>query len=511
MIRDWTSLTGILLCGGILVLINLIGLEFFGRLDLTDDRVYSLSDASKDAVRDLEDPITITAYFSSDLPAQLAQNRRLLEDKLDDYRAYGGANVQYEFVDPTDDDEVQQEAARKGIPAVQVQVVEQSSVQVKEAYMGVVLEYESRQESIPVLQELDRLEYDLTSAIRRLTRESRPSVGFWSGHGEADLTQNLPTLQRGLEANYEVRTSSTSDLVGGTTRPDVLMVVSPADTIPDGDLQVLDQYIMDGGRVGFLVNRVAADLQVGQAEERNIGLEPLLASYGIVITPNLIMDEQNAFVTVQRQQGFFNIAQQIEYPLFPVASNFDSNNPMVNRLDRAGGVMFYYVSSIDTSAVMPAGVTMEPLIYSSSQSGLQQGFFMLQPTQTTATLGGGPYLLGAAFTGSFPSAYEPGRLSAPTRLVAIGDGDFIDEAIVPAQSGSANTQLALNMVDWLIADEALLRIRTKSIAPRQLKEVADGTKPIVKYANMIGPLLLVMLYGLFRWRQRKGRQIVVVQ
>lgn len=504
MKRDFSTQTTLFLTAAILVVVNLIGLNIFGRLDLTDDRVYSLSRASKDIVQTLEDPVTITAFFTADLPAQFASNRRFLRDKLDDYRAYGGQNIEYQFIDPGEDEDLRGEAGRLGIPPVQIQVIESDNVQLKNAYMGVAIEYENNRETIPVIQDLSRLEYDLTSAIRRLTREEKPVAAFWTDHGEPDPMQNMQTLQQSLSTNYEVRVATAADLEVADS-PDVLLVIAPTDTIPEADLQALDAYIMDGGRVGFLLNRVAANLQAGQAVELNTGIEPLLANYGIILTPNLIMDEQSSVVTVQRRQGFFNISQQIQYPLFPVASRFNTENQMVNRLQE---LMFYFVSSVDTSAALPTGVTREPLIYSSPQSGLQQGFFMLQPTETSATLSGGPYLLGAAFTGPFPSVYTPGRTSPPTRLVVVGDGDFVNESIVPPNGGS--TQFGLNLVDWLAQDEALLSIRSKSIEPRTLRDTPEGMRPVIKYANMLGPLLIVVLLGLVRWRRRRTRQIVVL-
>lgn len=505
MKRDWTSQTAILLIGIILVVVNLIGLNLFGRLDLTDDSVYSLSDASIRLVEELEDPITITAFFTEDLPPQFANNRRFLKDKLDDYRAYGGQNVQYKFVDPADDEDLRAEATRYRIPTVQIQVIESDNVQLKNAYMGVAIQYEDQREILPVVEDLSRLEYDLTSAIRRLTQDEKPVAGFLSGHGEPNPVQDMGTLFRALSTNYDV-TAVTASQLTSDTRPDVLMIVAPSDTMPEADLRAINTYLMEGGRVGLLLNRVVADLQAGQAMELNIGLEEILAAYGIALTPNLIMDEQSSVVTVQRQQGFINFAQQIEYPLFPVSTNFSASNPMVNRLR---DVMFYFVSSIDTSLTPPEGVRVEPLVFSSSNSGTQQGFFMLQPTQTTARLVGGPYPLAAAYSGVFPDAFEPGRQSAPTRLVVVGDGDIINESIMGAIPG--NIEFAFNIVDWLIQDEALLAIRTKTVEPRALRPSPEGLRPWIKYGNMIGPILLVMLFGLFRWRRRKNRQIVVVK
>ena len=505
MKRDWTSQTAILLIGGILVVINLIALNLFGRLDLTDDGVYSLSDASIRLVETLDDPVTITAFFTKDLPAPYSTNRRFLKDKLDDYRAYGGNNIQYKFVDPADDEELRAEAGRFRIPPVQIQVIESDNVQLKNAYMGVAIQYVDGREAIPVVQDLSTLEYDITSAIRRLTQDDLPTIGFLSGHGEPNPAQSMRSLMQGLSRNYQVQTVTVQD--GGLTpRPEALLVIAPADTLPEAHLRALDTYLMEGGRMALLLNRVAANLQVGQASELNIGLGPLLSAYGAALTPNLIMDEQSSVVTMQRQEGFFTVNQQIDYPLFPVSTSFNNDNMMVNRLS---DVMFYFVSSIDTAQAVPEGVTVEPLVFSSNQSGIQQGFFMLQPVQTTAKLSGGPYTLAAAYTGTFPSAFETGRQSLPTRLVVAGDGDFINESIVGPQPG--NIAFGLNMVDWLVQDEALLAIRTKTVAPRSLRPTSEGTRPWIKYGNMIGPVLLVMLFGLARWRQRKKREIAVVK
>ncbi|MBO6574536.1 MAG: GldG family protein [Rhodothermales bacterium] len=505
MKRDWTSRSTILLVGAILVVVNLIGLNLFGRLDLTDDDVYSLSEASIDLVEDLEDPATVTAFFTANLPAPYGTNRRFLKDKLDDYRAYGGQNFQYRFVDPADEEDLRQDAQRLGIPPVQIQVIEADNVQFKNAYMGVAIEYGGERETIPVVQDLSTLEYDITGALRRLTRESQPQIGFLTGHGEPAPATDMQNLQQGLQRNYEVTTVSAR---GGalSASPAALIVAAPADSLNDDELQAIDAYIMQGGRAAFLLNRVDADLQAGQATSLSVNLEGLLATYGMGLQENLIMDRQSSPVTVQRQQGFFNIAQQIEYPFFPIATAFSDDNMMVSRLR---DMMFYYVSEVDTSLALPEGVQREDLIYSSPNSARQQGFFMIQPTGQQIPMDDGPFVLGAAYTGSFPSAYTNGLVSEPTRLVLVGDGDFVNERVVGANQG--NISFALNMVDWLVQDDALLTIRAKTVAPRNLDPVSDGVRPWIKYGTMFGPVLLVILFGLLRWQRRRSRQIVLVR
>ncbi|MCH8275963.1 MAG: GldG family protein [Bacteroidetes bacterium] len=505
MKRDWTSRSTILIFALILIVLNLIGLNLFGRIDLTDDGVYSLSDASRDLVGNLDDPVTVTAFFTSDLPAPYSSNRRFLKDKLDDYRAYGGRNFQYRFVDPRDDEKLRQEATRFQIPPVQIQVIESDNVLLKNAYMGLAIQYGGKRESIPVVQDLSTLEYDITSALRRLTRTETPRIGFLSGHGEPDPAQDMPTLHRNLSRNYTVEAISVTN--GKIENPPAAMlVVAPTDTIPSEDLRAIDDYIMNGGRVGFLLNRVTADLQSGQASLLTTGLEDMLAGYGVGLGDDLIMDRQSSVVTVQRRQGFFNIPQQVPYPFFPISTSFNPDNRMVNRLR---DLMFYFVSTVDTSLTVPEGVDRELLVFSSSRSTTQKGFFFIQPMFEQAQFSDGPFVISAAYRGEFPSAYERGRSSLSTRMAIVGDGDFLNESIIGPVPG--NGDFGLNLVDWLVQDEALLSIRTKTIAPRALNEISAGLRPWIKYGNMIGPVLIVVLFGLIRWRTRRNRQIVLVR
>lgn len=505
MKRDWTSRTALIIIGGILVVVNIIGLTLFGRIDLTDDKVYSLSDASIDLIENLEDPVTLKAFFTEDLPAPYINYRRFLRDKLADYRAYGGSNIQYEFVDPAEDEELQEEANRFRIPPVQIQVIESDNVQLKNAYMGLSIQYAGKREVIPVVQDLSTLEYDITSAIRRLSMDELPVVGFLTGHGEPPAQQAMGTLYNQISRNYTPKNITVNDSLPMLSEdPEALLIIAPTDSFPPHHLQAIDSYLVRGGKVGVLINRVDANLQNGQASVLDTGLESLLAQYGATVAPNLLMDKQSSAITVQRQQGFFNIAQQIEYPFLPVATNFNSESMMVNRLSN---IVFYFASTIDTSAVVPESITREPLIYSSSRSQLQEGFFMLQPEiAQQSALNEGPFLIGAAYTGSFPSYFGEPNTSDQGRLLVIGDGDFLNESIMGAIPG--NIELGLNMVDWMIQDDALLSIRSKKIEPRTLGETSESVRPWVKNINLLGPILLIVLFGLFRWRQRKARQIV---
>lgn len=506
MERSWTSPTSLLLIAAVLVVLNLVGINWFFRADLTDQNVYSLSEASIEAVENLEDPVTITAYFPEDLPAPYSSNRRYLRDKLAEYRAYGGDRIQYRFVDPSGDQELEREARQKGIPPVQIQQVEEGQMQMQNVFMGVAIEYRDQTETIPVVRNRSRLEYQLTSALRKASTDSLARVGFLTGHGEPNPRQNMQALFRGLQQNYRVSTV-TASASGLSPRPEVLLVVAPSDTIPVPQRRAIDRYVMQGGRVGWFVNAVSANLRAGSARPTSVGLDSLVSAYGIRIRPNLLMDQQSSPVSVQRQRGMFQVQQSIEYPFLPIATDFQSGHPMTSGLRR---MLFYFASTVDTSAV-PAGVEVEPLIRSSRNAGVQSGRFMIQPQiakQQMATLSQGPFVIGAAYDGRFPSAYGS-ETSVSTRMVAVGDGDFLNGSLLGQQAVSQNVQFALNAVDWMAQDAGLLAVRSKTVEPRPLRPVGDGARPWIKYANMLGPVLLVVLLGLARWRWRANRRVVL--
>jgi gliding-associated putative ABC transporter substrate-binding component GldG len=497
MRKDWTSRTVLVLVAAILVVANLVGLNWFTRLDLTDDKVYSLSDASIETVRNLDDVVNITAFFTEDLPAPYAANRRFLQDKLDEYQAYGGSNIQYRFVDPLTDEELRAEAERFRVPTVQIQVVEDDNLQIKNAYMGLAIQYLDEREVIGVVEELSRLEYDITTAIRKMQRETLPIVGFLQGHGEPDPSQKMQTTLMSMRQYLDARTVTIENGVI-TPRPDVLLVIAPTDTFPADHLAAIDGFVQEGGKAGFLINTIMPEFQQGFGIPSSTNIGELLDVYGININDDLVIDRQSSTIQMQRQAGLFRVIEAVPYPFMPVSTSF-SENPMVARLS---DLRFTFVSSIDTSGVSGT-VNVEPLVFSTPKSAVRSGFVMLQPGSVDdAELTGGPFAMAAAYSGQFPSFTDGGLLSNSTRMVAVGDGDFVDETL--AGPIPSSIEFMLNMVDWLILDEDILEIRAKKIDPRPLDPIEDGLKAPIKYFALFFPPLLVVIAGLIRWRRKKS-------
>lgn len=514
------AVTATLLLLGILLVINLISTQIFGRMDLTEGKVYTLSKGSRELVKNLEDPLTIKAYFSQDLPAPYNANARYLRDQLDDYKAYSGGKLKYEFVDPGSEADLEKEAQSFQIPPVQVNAVEKDRLEVKKVYMGLVFLYQDKHETIPLVQSTAGLEYDVTSTIKRLTSRERTKVGILQGLGAPDLYQEMNNLRSILERNYDVQTVT---LTRNQLVPDgiqVLLVIGPSENFDDWSKFAIDQFIMKGGKVAFLLNKVSADLQSSQARKSALNIDDWTKNYGFKINDDLVMDVHCGMVNMQQRMGFFTISNAINYPFFPQVTSFNAANPMVKDLEN---IMLFFPSSIDTTYAAEKGLMVAPLFTSSKQSKLQTGRYDISPQVRldTKTFTEGPFVLGIALDGSFRSYFEgkeiprgdttvvrPADLaivsqSPETRIVVVADAHLAQDAYA---SDPSNTAFLLNLVDWLALEEDLIQIRTREVTSRPIAEVSEGVKATVKYANIFASPILVILVGVVRWQIRRRRK-----
>ena len=499
------TLLRVLLVLGILILVNFISVRIFGRLDLTKAGVYTLSDASKNLVRNLDDRVMVKAYFTEDLPAPYNNNRRAVLDILNDYKAYSKGNLHYEFINP-EGEKNEREAQQAGIPPVEVQIVKEDKFEVKRAFLGLVMMYEDKKEVLPVIQNLGSLEYDISAAIKRLTSRTKKRIGYTTGHQETAMTSMQHASQE-INAQYEIVPvdlgSNTAEIPQDLA---ALLIIAPQTKFSDTAKYQIDQYLMRGGKVAFLLNKMNVDLsaQYKVAQSVDIGLEDMLENYGIRINGDLVRDAQCASITVMQNQGQFQMRSQIPFPYLPNAVNVDRSNPIVKDLQ---GLIFYFVSSLDTTLAASKGLKAEVLVRSSKHSGRQSGFVMIDPFHryTPEELAESNIPMAAVVSGSFKSFFEGKSLiphmtkSPDTRIIVVGDGDFMKDDFA---GNRGNLTFFVNIVDFLADDAGLITIRSKDIAQPPLEQVSDGTKKLLKYGALLLPPFLVIGYGLLRWRRR---------
>jgi gliding-associated putative ABC transporter substrate-binding component GldG len=500
--RKTQALTQAVLILGILALVNFISVRVFGRIDLTKAKVFTLSDASKRLVGSLDDRVTVKAYFTEDLPAPYNSYRRTVLDILNEYKAYSKGNLTFEFINPQGE-KGEQSAREQGIAPTQVNVLKEDKLEVARAYFGLVFLYEDKKEVIPAVQNLGSLEYDISSAIKRLVARTKKKIGFTTGQQEPALSE-FKTVSQMLSQQYDLVPVDLTKREPVPADIAALLVIAPQSKFSDSAKLALDQYLMSGGKVAFLINKMTASLQNRFAQPLDVGLDDLLDTYGVRVNGDLVRDARCATIQVMQQQGPFQIASQIYFPYMPIGSEFDKSNSMVKDLQ---GITFYFVSSIDTTLVSARGLKADILVKTSKQSGRQTGFTMIDPFHryTQAELAESGIPLAVLVEGSFKSAFA-GKQPAPpltqspnTRIVVVGDGDIVRDEL---RSSRDNFIFFANMIDYLADDAGLITIRSKNVVQPPLEPISDGTRQLLKYTNLLLPPVLVIGYGLFRWRRR---------
>jgi gliding-associated putative ABC transporter substrate-binding component GldG len=339
--------------------------------------------------------------------------------------------------------------------------------------------------------------------MKRLTARQKKRIGYSTGHQEAEPTSYRQASQV-VSAQYDLVPVDLSRNAAIPSDLSALLIISPQSRFSDSSKFTIDQFLMQGGKVAFLLNQYNATLQARFAQQIDLGLDDQLASYGVRLNNDLVRDAQCVPVTVLQQQGMFRIQSQVPFPLLPNASNFSAGNVMVKDLQN---VFFYFVSSIDTSLAATKGLQAEVLVRSSARSGRQTGFMTIDPLQklTPADIAEQDIPLAATVEGSFKSFFADKQpqaaitVSPETRIIVVGDGDFMKDDYLGSRD---NLNFFANIVDYLADDAGLITIRSKNISQPPLEQVSDGTKRFLKYANLVLPSLLVIGYGLFRWRRR---------
>ncbi len=486
------TLTSILLIAGILLLINVLSQKFFFRLDLTQGSQYTLSDATRNVLKSLDTPITVSAYFSEDLPPELQKIKRDFKEMLVEYGNASKGNVDYEFINPNANAEKEQEAAQNGIQPLVISTREKDQSKQQKAFLGAVLKMGEQKDVIPALVSAEGMEHRLTTSIKKLSVTDKPAIGIVQGHGEPAL-QDLAEVLQALSVLYNVAPADLGKGGAELSQFKALAWISPADSIPPAHLAALDEYLTKGGKLFIGINRVHGDLQSQQGSEIKTGLEDWLRTKGLEVEAAFVLDAQCGSVNVQQQQGPFSFSTPVSFPYLPLLKQFP-DHPITKGLEQVilpfasqvnykgqGGSFTVLLKSSNRAATSPVPTSLQVLDKQWVASDFQQSSLPL----------GGVLEGGEAGSG---------------KIVLIGDGDF-PMAGQGAQSDNAN--LFVNSIDWLSDDTGLIELRTKGVATRPIDEAYLGDENVgkrnfLKYLNFGLPILLVLLYGFFRSQRAKN-------
>ena len=504
------------------MLINFLSTRRFIRADLTEDKRYTISKATKNVIRALDDIVTITVYFSTD-PAEVAQIRRNVRDILDEYNAFS-KNLQIDFVNPANFDEGQkQELAFKGIREVQINVYKQDKAEIANVYMGISIGYSGKEETLPLVRSTANLEYELTSAILKVITKEAKTVGFLTGHGEFDINdQNYQQFRQLLDKNgqgqYNITSINLQDGKAVDATLTTLVVAGVKQPLTEREKYELDQFIMRGGRAIFLVDPIQMQPGTLQGTPLSTGLNDLLEHYGAKLGNNLLIDRR-FHDSARFQQGFMTVFQPYPYFVKIVKSNFSTEHTITNQLE---ALTLPWTSSIEVIA--RENITATPLAKTSEFGQTLQGYYNLRPDFPVPDAETQAYPVAVALEGQFKSFYTDKEIppvatndvtntegtetpmpaqdtearttvteSAQTQIVVVGTAQFL------TQMRSDGINFFLNTVDWLTLGDALIGIRSQAITDRPLREVSEIEKNFIKYLCTVGIPLLVVIFGLVRY------------
>lgn len=483
------TIVNVVLLIAVIVFLNLVSNYLYFRLDLTEDKRYTLGNATKDILKNLEEPVTIKAYFSENLPPQVSKIKKDFEEYLIEYGRLSNGNVVFEFINPNKDEASENEARRQGISPLMINVREKDQTKQQRAYLGAVLEMGSEKEIIPFMQSSMAMEYALTTAIKKMAVIDKPMIGWVQGHGEPGL-EEIAQAKGNLEVLYNLQTLNIDKEIPKDFK--TIAIARPTDSIPQKHFEHLDDYLASGGNLLVAINRVEEDLENMTGSAVNTGLETWLSSKGITVEESFVVDAKCGAISVQQRQGIFSFRSQVEFPYLPEISNF-SDHPSTKGIE---SVILPFASPISYTGDQPEN--FKALAYTSKKSNVQElpVFFDVQKKWSNSDYENQPLIVAGVLTNPLADGKN-------SNIYVFGDADFFvnGEGREAKQLPEDSVSFLVNAIDWMSDDTGLIDLRTKGVKSRPIDELEDGTRTMIKYLNFLLPIVLLIGYGLVRMQR----------
>lgn len=503
--------TGVLLVLAVLALVNLWGSRFFIRFDWTSDHRYSLSNASVELMKSLEDPVFIQYYLTPGLPQPYESQGRYVQDLLQEFRSASHGKVKLETIVPDGSDETDREFRRLNIQAGRFTQVGSDQFQVREGHMALVMHYQDKQDVIPFVKNVNNLEYEISSRLRVMRQKGKKTLFFISNHNEVSPHFIKEGPAGRLFEEFRVEPIQLSKLDPGI-HPDAIFLLGPQSALTPDELDVLDDYISSGIPTVVALNRRIVYPQNFRSMAQSTGLEPFLAHYGVHVERDFVMDAQCNNIAMQSKGTAF----LVKYFPFVMSNDLNKANRTLQELDVLG---FPFVSPLTSTLGSPSTLTFTWLARSSRHSWIWPGLYNVDPPSLQAQWQSdppaqfaqagrqtdvGPFTLAALVEGSTVTYREPLRPAPHVKLVVLGTSFFANPQ-VPNPEG--NALFILSLAQWLTQEGNYLSIPPKSAPFRPLKQVPPWTRPWIKGFGYFLVPLFVILTGLLHWRTRAFRRV----
>ncbi|WJS96717.1 gliding motility-associated ABC transporter substrate-binding protein GldG [Flavobacterium johnsoniae] len=532
----------------ILIVLNILGTLFFHRFDLTKDKRYTLSPTSLGIIKQVENPLSIKIYMAGELPADFRRLQQETKQLLEEFQAYN-KNIVFEFVDPLaneeESDELTKSLFEKGLTPVNITVDDKGKQSQAMVFPWAVAVYNNKEVNIPLLKNrmgasttqkvigsIQHLEYSIADAINKVTKNKQKKVAIIRGNGELKEIYIAKMLLQIRESYFigpftlDSVAKDPNGTLNALKKYDLAIISKPTEKFSDEEKEVLDQFIINGGKTLWLIDQAAADMDslyndagATLAYPRDLNLNDMFFKYGFRINPDLVKDEQGSPIKLatgeqgsatQYQDFIWKFAPQV-YPT--------SQHPIVKNL---GGIKFDFANPIDT---LKNGIKKTVLLQSSQYSktiGTPAEVNLNMVTEKTTPeeyVHKGNKAMAVLLEGEFHSAFENRVLpfkdnsfavkGKPNKMIVVADGDLarnqLDKNLEPVELGYDqrtgnlydNKDFIMNSINYLLDDTGLINIRSKDVElPLLDKEKVYQSYTFTQFITIGVPILILLVFGL---------------
>jgi len=551
------NIQSLLILIAILLVLNIVSGYFFHRFDLTKDKRYTLSTTSLNIIKQVQNPLYVKIYLQGDLPAEFKRLQSETRDLFEEFQAYN-KNIIFEFVDPLENEDESMDNIKelylKGLTPINITVDDKGKQSQEMVFPWAIAVYNNKEVNIPLLKNImgasttekvvgsvQHLEYSIADAINKITKEKQKKVAVIKGNGELQdvyIAKFLMQVRESYHIGPFTLDSVAKNPMGSLEalqKYDLAIIAKPTETFTDAEKQVLDQFIVNGGKTLWLIDQVNMEMDslyndsgATLAFPRDLNLNDMFFKYGFRINPDLVKDENGSPLKLatgdpgsaaQFQEFNWKFAPQV-YPI--------SKHPIVKNL---GGIKFDFANSIDT---LKNGIKKTVLLQSSQYSKkigspVEINLNIVEEeTSPNHYLNTGYIPLSVLLEGSFHSMFENRvlpfdqqsfqSLGKANKMIVVSDGDLIknqlDKNFQPVELGYDqrsgnlydNKDFLMNCVNYLLDDSGLINIRSKDLDLPLLDRNKVSENYTATQILTIGlPILVLLFFGLIFTFLRKKK------
>lgn len=556
--RRATVLVQLGLFAGVLLFLNILsnarfsGKPLYAQFDLTEEGRFTLTEGSRNLMRELDDVVYVNVLLEGNFPAGFKRLQGAARELLDDLRSESGY-IEYDFEDPSEGsteevNERRKELSKDKIEPINLKVKEKDGSSQQLIYPYAICYYKGRSIAVNLLENevpgvppevvlnnsVRLLEFKFASAIKKLKEDARPIIAFTTGHGELDPSETYD-LEKTLRQFYDTGRIHLDSLISISTDASILIVAKPRGPFSEKDKFKLDQYVMNGGKIIWMLDKVRVDLDSLQGKkeyfpsEYDLNLEDLLFQYGVRLEPDMVLDMQCSPIPLTTGPvGANRNTDLFPYPYHIVVTP-RTEHPIAKSL---GPLNLFYAGSIKSDIGVSTDVKRTTLLESSPYSrfqflpvGMDLNFARYE--LDASKFDKGAQNLAVLLEGTFPSMFK-NRVNAdmlsgleqigvafksqsvPTAMVVVSDGDLIKNKIKQSPQGPyilppgfnefnrayyANKDFVLNTIEYLLGDEGFIEARGKEVKLRLLDQnKVDTWKSRIQALNILVPLAF---FGIF--------------